>query len=256
MSKKPVYIMVALFTLLVLGIAPGLKPASLDAALASPNADGWFGHAWSYRRAVTITCPCTQTQTDYQVQVSLDASFDFGNAQTDGSDLRVTASDGVTQIPFWIESWNPPTSASIWVKVPEIPAGSGTTIYLYYGNAHPTNDPVEVPPVGPWTRAAGNPIVPIGDSGNGASLLAENIVYDEGTGHYWMVFANYRNGSVGLVWSDTPAAPNSWHWFGPVINSGNAPHILKYAGTWYIFYSVMAEYYGSYFHQRQWPLLQ
>ncbi len=238
MSKSNLFLSCALFLSLIVGIGVGLNRASSQAALAAPTDAAWFDRGWGYRRAVTITCPCAQDQTDYQVQVLLDNTFDYNHAKTDASDVRVTASDGVTQIPFWIETWDPPNQASIWVKVPVIPTGPGTTIYLYYGNPNPTNNPVEVPPIGPWTRPAGNPIVPIGGPANGQSLLAENIVYDDVTHHYWMVHASYNDGGVGLVWSDTPTDPASWHWFGTVISSANAPHILKYNGTWYIFYSA------------------
>jgi uncharacterized repeat protein (TIGR01451 family) len=230
-----VLVLVVLAPVLVIsGARPSL--GSADALLSDPTP--WYDPGWSYRRAVTISSPCGQVVTDYQTQVLLDNSFDFSKAKSDGSDVRLTASDGTTLISYWIESWSPgTTSASIWVKVPQIPT-AGTTIYLYYGNASPTPPAaVETPPIGPWARATGNPIHPIGDSGNGANLLAENIVYDSITGHYWMVFANYRDGSVGLVWSDTPTDPASWHWQGSVINSANAPHILSYNGLWYIFYA-------------------
>jgi hypothetical protein len=163
--------------------------------------------------------------------------------------LRVTGSDEVTKIPFWIENWDATaTSASIWVKVPSIPSG-GTTIYLYYGNDDPPGPQlVGVPPVGPWTKPAGNPIKPIGDPHalDGTNLLAENIVYDEATGRYWMIFANYRTSSVGLVWSTTPGDPASWNWHGDVISSANAPHIINHDGTWYIFYSHGAWPFGIY----------
>ena len=129
------------------------------------------------------------------------------------------------------------------MKVPSIPTPLGTTIYMSYGNPAPVippPDPVETPPSGPYTKDPGNPIVPIGDAGNGASLCAENIVYDDATGHYWMVFANYRSGgqSVGLVWSDDPTNTAAWNWYsGSVIPLANAPHIMKYGSTWYIFYA-------------------
>ena len=200
----------------------------------------WYDIAWPYRRAVGVSCSCGADVSDYQVQVSLDSTFDFSRALSDGRDLRVTASDGTTLIPFWLETWNPgENTASIWVRVPSIPV-SGTAIYVYYGHPDPppyAGDPVETPPIGPWTRAVGNPIVPIGDSGSGASLLAENVVYDSVTGHYWLVFANYRDGSVGLVWSDDPGNAAAWNWQGTVVTSANAPHILEYEGTWYIFYA-------------------
>jgi len=214
--------------------------------ITDPSA--WLDLKWKYRRPVEITNPGSITLTDFQVMIELDNSFDFAKAMSDGTDIRITDTDKVTLIPFWIESWNLTEElAGIWVKVPSIPV-SGTTIYLYYGNPAPIIPdpvPVETPPTGPFTRALGNPINPIGDPGAGASLLAENIVYDEITGHYWMVFANYRSGSygVGLVWSDTPADATSWHWYGNVYTQEGggsfAPHIIKEGGTWYIFFAVL-----------------
>ena len=94
----------------------------------------WMNSSWKYRRAVTVTCPCDVAQADYQVKITLDNTFDFANAKSDGSDLRVTASDGTTAVPFWIESWDSVGhSASIWVKLATIPL-EGVSIFLYYGN--------------------------------------------------------------------------------------------------------------------------
>jgi hypothetical protein len=99
----------------------------------------WFDPAWQYRRTVTISNPGLSTLTNYQVQITLNSSFDFANAKSDGSDIRVTAADGTTLIPFWIETWIPATQqGSIWVKVPTLPAG-GTTVFLYYGNPNAVN---------------------------------------------------------------------------------------------------------------------
>ncbi len=48
--------------------------------------------------------------------------------------VRVTALDGTTQLPFWIESSGSTGGlATVWVQVPSIPL-SGTAIFLYYGN--------------------------------------------------------------------------------------------------------------------------
>ncbi len=208
----------------------------------------WYQLKWKYRREIEVSNPGSTTLTDFQVLITLDDSFDFTKAKNDGSDIRITEADKTTLLPYWIETWNTTDqSAEIWVKVPAIPV-QGTILYLYYGNPDAVitpPEPVETPPTGPFTRAVGNPINPIGDPGTGASLLAENIVYDEVTGHYWMVFANYRSGSygVGLVWSDTPTDAASWHWHGNVYTQATggsfAPHILKEGGTWYIFFAVL-----------------
>jgi len=213
------------------------------------SAQGWFDADWPYRTQLAVSHPLGvtgSTLTGYQVKVSLTGgtggNFDFTRALSDGSDLRFTDDDGITLIPFWIESWTYGTSATIWIKVPAIP-NTGTVVYLYYGNPAPTlpsSGLVEVPPAGPFTRAAGNPVVPAGATGS--SLLAENIVYDPVGGHYWMCMANYSQSCISLCWSDTPADPDSWTWGGNVITTfsqfaSGAPHLLLHNGTWYLFYA-------------------
>jgi uncharacterized repeat protein (TIGR01451 family) len=209
--------------------AVALAPAS------APAPDRWYDPGWRYRRPVTISHPCSETLSTYQVEITLDASFDFENTQPGGEDLRVTDSDGQTPLPFWIEQWNRiQQRGTVWVRVPT----SSSTVFLYYGNPDPPDTPlVESPPIGPWTKHASNPIVPIGDPGTGDSLLAENVVSDTETGHYWLVFANYRDRSVGLAWSDDPGDPTAWHWHGSVIEDANAPHLIEHDGTWHIFYA-------------------
>ena len=192
------------------------------------TAQDWFDTDWQYRRQISITNPGGSDLTNYQVKISLDGtSFDFINAESDGSDIRLTDSDKTTLIPFWIENWDAVGElATIWVKVPTIPI-AGTSVYIYYGNPSPTippPDPIEGPPVGPFTKSLINPIVPAGDPGIGEGLLAENIVYDDASGHYWMLFAIYRgSSSVGLAWSDDPTNPSAWIWHGSVISNANAP---------------------------------
>jgi hypothetical protein len=197
---------------------------------------------WGARHEVTVPNPCVEELYDYQVQITLDASFDFAGALPDGSDVVITDDGGLDCIPYWVEEWDPGSSyASIWVKVPVIPI-AGTTVYLYYGNPSPPGPPLgelmEVGPIGPWDKQTTN-IIPTGagSPSGGNNLLAENMVYDDVTGHYWLVFANYNNGSVGLAWSDDPDDPASWTWHGTVVSSANAPHILYYDGLWYIFYA-------------------
>ena len=92
----------------------------------------WLSSSWQYRSAVSIANAGGTTLTEYQLNVVLGSGFDFTKAQSNGGDVRFTASDGVTLLPYWIESWNAgSSSASLWVKVPSIPA-AGATVYLYY----------------------------------------------------------------------------------------------------------------------------
>ena len=137
----------------------------------SLDAQEWYNANWQYRSPVTVTNPGGTTLSDFQVKVTLSTgNFDFTRVLNDGSDIRLTASDGTTLIPFWIEpdNWNYPTSVVIWVKVPSIPGSGAETVYLYYGNPSPPAPnltPVETPPVGPFGKALDNYIIPIGDDG-------------------------------------------------------------------------------------------
>jgi len=206
----------------------------------------WYNTNWQYRRPISVSNTSGNNLTDYQVLISLNSSFDFNNAKSDGSDIRVTSGDGIITIPFWIESWSASSQqAKIWVKVPGIPT-SGTTVYIYYGNSNPPQPAlVEGPPDGPFTKIDA-PIIPIGDPQSGQYLLPENMVYDDETGHWWLIFNIYRGSpsSIGLVWSDNPTDPNSWHWYegNPIITAGDAPHIMKYGDTWYVFYGDLREW--------------
>ncbi len=89
-----------------------------------------------YRRPITIdNTGSSYSLTDYQIKVTLTTSnFDYSKAKSDGSDIRFTDSDGVTILDYWIEKWNTSGTSILWVKVPNIPASSTKTIYMYYGN--------------------------------------------------------------------------------------------------------------------------
>lgn len=204
------------------------------------TAQSWYNLNWLYRRSVAVSNPGTIALYNFQVQIKLDNTFDFTKSQSGGSDIRVTANDGTTLIPFWIETWDAVGhQAVIWVKLTTIPT-SGTSVYIYYGNsANPIPSPAvfEVPPTGPFTRVG--QVVPAG--GEGKSFLAENIVFDPVTNHYWMCQANYTDKAISLCWSNTPADPTSWTWSGNVIQNNDffsiSPHLILENGIWYLFYS-------------------
>lgn len=207
----------------------------------------WEG--WNYRRTVSVSNPGGIELTDYQVKITLDDTFNFENANSDGSDLRVTDSEEVTEIPFWIESWDAGLQqATIWVKVPSIPT-AGTTIYLYYGNATATSisnglntfnayDGFEtyilgtVPSSnavnpGEWERYSGNPILVPGPSGSwdaqGATFAS--VIYDERVGEYRMYYHGYNTlHQVGLATS-----PDGINW---TKYSGNPIVAVGASGSW------------------------
>jgi hypothetical protein len=93
---------------------------------------------FKYRRPITINnTQNTNTLKDYQVLVVIDTAslISAGKMRSDCGDIRFTDTDGVTQLSYWIEPNTINTSSTrIWVRVPNIPASSTKTIYMYYGN--------------------------------------------------------------------------------------------------------------------------
>jgi len=90
---------------------------------------------FKYRRKITITEQGGNNLSDYQVRIDLDATnFDFSHFLNEGKDLRFTdASKNL--LPYWVEKMDiTAQEATIWVRVPSIPANSSTDIYMYYGN--------------------------------------------------------------------------------------------------------------------------
>ncbi len=259
-------LMVATIAALVASLLPGSPSASAGSATAavegilgatstetstSALALAWYDNAWQYRRAVQISHPGSgDTVSEYQVRIELDGSFDFAHAATDGLDVRMTADDGTTLIPFWIETWAPSgLTASIWVKVPSIPVG-GTTVYLYYGNSAattpPTPTPVPVPPIGPFTKNPGNPLPVTGAPCGGTTpqLLPEDMVASEGK--YYLLVSDRSCGSLGLLSADSPSGP--WTYAKQIFRSADlpggeprtqldSPHLLQVGSDWYLFYS-------------------
>ena len=102
----------------------------------------WYNTDWQYRRATTIDNSSNSSSlTNYQVRIDLTSSnFDFSKANSDGSDIRFTDSDGTTLIDFWIEKWDSSgQTATLWAEVPSVPASSSKDIYMYYGNSGATS---------------------------------------------------------------------------------------------------------------------
>jgi len=105
-----------------------------EAVTPEQNEPPWNDFAWHYRSPVIISNGGGSLPY-YQVLVKLDSeNFDFSHAKPDGSDVRLTHSDGTTDLRYWIESWDSANQqAFLWVRVPSL-ANGDTTIYLYYNN--------------------------------------------------------------------------------------------------------------------------
>ena len=102
------------------------SPGDVKLAIVS----NWYDTSWSRRAPVTINNPGSSL-TAYQVKVQVAYDSDM---QPNFNDIRFTASDGITLLSYWRESYTAGVSALFWVKVPSLPSGS-STVYMYYGNA-------------------------------------------------------------------------------------------------------------------------
>jgi hypothetical protein len=98
---------------------------------------------YSYSKAHVIAGSTSGAVTDYQMKFRIyrTTGTDSGDTVYLGpkvdstyKDIYFTSSDKVTPLSYWIES-SDSTSATVWVKIPSIPASPATTtVYLYYGN--------------------------------------------------------------------------------------------------------------------------
>jgi len=112
--------------------APTSDLCNLASSAVKPD---WGDYASSKRRSITITNSNGSALTNYQVAVNIPY---YTGMQTDFDDLRFTAADKTTPLSYWLESKTDSSTAKVWVKVPSIPV-TGTTIYVYYGNASATS---------------------------------------------------------------------------------------------------------------------
>ena len=97
---------------------------------------------WQYNRMIKIDNNADSDLTDHQIKIELNsANFDFEKANINGNDIRFTEENKKTEIPnYWIESWDKAEkTATLWVKVPYIPASSTKKIYIHYGNLSATS---------------------------------------------------------------------------------------------------------------------
>ena len=138
----------AMLTPMLLTALPSMIPEIEETSLVSvipsvevarAQADEWWNLDWSYRVKITIQNNVHYELTNYQVKVVVNTQYlcSLGKMQDDADDVRFTDSEGRT-LYYWIETARnliPSSSSTVfWVRVPSIPAGGETYIYMYYGN--------------------------------------------------------------------------------------------------------------------------
>jgi hypothetical protein len=91
--------------------------------------------AWSYHRKLKLDCSLlTSTLEPFPLLVRiLPAQFTMANFRADGSDLRFTDSSG-NDLPYEIERWNSTDGGTVWVRAPQLLAGSTTCwVGMHFG---------------------------------------------------------------------------------------------------------------------------
>jgi hypothetical protein len=88
-------------------------------------------NGWTKTKIITADNTGGAALTDFQVRV--DVTHD-GDMQDDFDDVRFTATDGVTEFDYYLESYDSGTSAIFWVEVPQIAEDSSTAFLMQYEN--------------------------------------------------------------------------------------------------------------------------
>ncbi len=224
-----------------------LVMAAFAFLLCTPAQAQWYAD-WAYRTPVTVANPCGSALVDQPVLITLDSAFDFTKAESDGSDLRVTADDGVTLLDFWIETWDAVgENAGVRVTLPTLSIG-GETVYLYYGKTGTAalsdgapvftvydgfeDDVVGGAPTagsgnpGEWARYAGNPLITEGTSGqwddHGATF--GSVIWDDTAGEFRMYYHGFSFTGVHQIGLATSPDALNWTKYGgnPVMTPGPA----------------------------------
>lgn len=97
---------------------------------------GWYqADSWSRRIRLTAAAahvPSDLTNVPLRVAVT---NADLATmAQADASDVRFTATDGLSVLDHEIEYWDPATGTLVaWVRAPSLSSSADTALYLYYG---------------------------------------------------------------------------------------------------------------------------
>ena len=94
----------------------------------------WYNPQWAFMKPINITNPTSETFEEYVLNLTV--YYDAG-MQQDYRDLRFVDTEG-NNLYYWRGEYVPGESANVLVRIPQLPALSTTTIYMFYGD--PTAD--------------------------------------------------------------------------------------------------------------------
>ena len=110
-----------------------------DMRFSGSGSGGWYGSGWTYRLGVTIqNSQVSEDLTDFPVYVDLanmGGQF-FSNLNSDGGDIRVTRSDGTTEVAREVVVASTTLqTGELHFKANSLSSTTDTTFYIYYGNS-------------------------------------------------------------------------------------------------------------------------
>lgn len=197
----------------------------------------WYDTNWSHRLNVSVESDNFSTDmTDFTILVdSSNFGADFwANVNADGSDIRFTGADGITEIGVEVVTIDTVAETMLlYVNVPGISATIDTQLYAYFGNAGASDDALSgfnSSYSGVWSFEDINPGTTVTDSSSvsgddaGSSMNAGNVVTGQignaldfdGTSEYVALDNSYQGAStVGSVsvsaWVNTSHAGGSYN---------------------------------------------
>jgi len=93
---------------------------------------------WQSRKKITFdNRASSENLTEFPALIRLDSTkIDYSKVQNAGQDLRFVDATGGAVLRYDIDEWNESGESLVWVRVPQIDAGSNTDyVYMYYNNA-------------------------------------------------------------------------------------------------------------------------
>jgi len=99
---------------------------------------GWWNTSFANRIKITFNnTDSAENLINFPTLVLLNSTrINYSLTQNSGQDIRFIDADNTTSLPYEIEIWNESNYSYVWVKVPQIDAGStGDYIWMYYNNA-------------------------------------------------------------------------------------------------------------------------
>lgn len=103
---------------------------------------GWYNASWGYRVCITVESGYVVADlSDFPVYVDLSdlpAGFHSNVNQTDARDIRVTTSDGTTEVPSEVVFYDSANDTGELHFKGSLSSSTDTDFYIYFGNASAT----------------------------------------------------------------------------------------------------------------------